>query len=84
MPWVDVEGEYREKFPLGTVEENYIAFFNTNYFEKRLLRLNAKAGYMWRKNISNIRGNNDSGPVLALNILVIGEFDGFLKKLLTK
>lgn len=83
MPWVYVEGEYKEKFPLGIVERNYLLKAQVNYFYKRVFRMETQIGYLWRRNVGNRESDDENSLVLSFKAGLIGEFDRVLKKLLT-
>lgn len=79
-PWIYVSGEYKEKFPTGTVESSYILKGVVAAFYKRWFRAEANLGYMWRRNVNNREGVEDKRIVCSLKIGALFEFAGNDKK----
>ncbi len=80
-PWEQVDGDYSEPFPTGTVERSiYTAVrFNgylpiSDYFENHLF-LSVNAGYGWIHNKNNVQ-NNDTGTAwVSFMVSWLGSFE---------
>ncbi|MFP4548917.1 MAG: hypothetical protein ACLFQM_12360, partial [Fidelibacterota bacterium] len=60
-PWMDVDGDYTEDIPYGTVETTHGIYFNCNYFIKTNLILNLQLGYRLVGNYEHIDDNEHAG-----------------------
>ncbi len=66
MPWVEAEGEYKEPFPTGIVEQRRKLFLSSVGYWTSRAEWKMKLGYQWIANREHIIGNAERGFIFSL------------------
>jgi hypothetical protein len=72
QPWLDVEGDYSEPFPTGTVQKTATLSLGLKGFVLEHAFVDFEAGVEWMRNRNHLAGDNPTLPFVKVYLSVFG------------